>query len=165
MVVPLIKIATMRSEKQSVRMTCAIDQRSPCITSGIRGNKALNTTADFPPPLSATGIATDTDSLSAPLADSELLERFAAVRQSLNQRLAGHNRLIERILVAVITGGHVLIEGSPGLAKTRAVNQFASLVDAAFVRVQATPDLLPACLLYTSPSPRDGLLSRMPSSA
>ena len=75
---------------------------------------------------------------------------FAMVRHSLNQTLAGHNTLIERLLIAVITGGHVLIEGSPGLAKTRAVNSFASLINAAFVRIQATPDLLPADLTGTN---------------
>ena len=106
------------------------------------------------------------------------LEKFSTVRYELNQQLAGHNKLVERLLVATITGGHILIEGSPGLAKTRAVKSFATLFNADFVRIQATPDLLPAdltgtnvyqqhdaCLLYTSPSPRDGLLSRMPSSA
>jgi len=111
----------------------------------------LNTTPDFPPPLPAANTATT--EISEPPADNTLLAGFASVRQSLNERLAGHNRLIERMLVAVITGGHVLIEGSPGLAKTRAVNQFASLVNAAFVRVQATPDLLPADLTGTNVYP------------
>lgn len=68
----------------------------------------------------------------------------------MNLRLAGHGKLIERLLVAVITGGHVLIEGSPGLAKTRTVNSFAALLGADFVRVQATPDLLPADLVGTN---------------
>ena len=68
----------------------------------------------------------------------------------MNQQLAGHGKLIERLLVAAITGGHVLIEGSPGLAKTRTVNSFAALIDASFVRVQATPDLLPADLTGTN---------------
>ncbi len=68
----------------------------------------------------------------------------------MQQRLAGHSDLIERLLIAAITGGHVLIEGSPGLAKTRTVNTFAALLDANFVRVQATPDLLPADLIGTN---------------
>ncbi len=76
--------------------------------------------------------------------------KFTTVRDELNQSLAGHQKLIERLLVAIITGGHVLIEGSPGLAKTRTVNQFAQLLDAAFARVQATPDLLPADLTGTN---------------
>lgn len=68
----------------------------------------------------------------------------------MQMRLAGHGPMIERLLVAAITGGHLLIEGSPGLAKTRTVNSFASLLDARFVRVQATPDLLPADLIGTN---------------
>ncbi len=66
------------------------------------------------------------------------------------EQLAGHERLINRLLVAVITGGHVLVEGSPGLAKTRTVNCFANLLSANFSRVQATPDLLPADLTGTN---------------
>jgi len=80
----------------------------------------------------------------------ELLQKFESVRDELNRQLAGHNKLVERLLVAAITGGHVLIEGSPGLAKTRAVNSFATLVNADFVRIQATPDLLPADLTGTN---------------
>lgn len=85
-----------------------------------------------------------------PLPTDDVRDVIATVRQSLNQSLAGHQVLIERLLVAVITGGHVLIEGSPGLAKTRAVNSFATLVNADFVRIQATPDLLPADLTGTN---------------
>ena len=79
-----------------------------------------------------------------------VLSKFTYVRDELSQQLAGHGKLIERLLVAAITGGHVLIEGSPGLAKTRAVNAFATLVNADFVRIQATPDLLPADLTGTN---------------
>ena len=78
------------------------------------------------------------------------LEKFSTVRYELNQQLAGHNKLVERLLVATITGGHILIEGSPGLAKTRAVKSFATLFNADFVRIQATPDLLPADLTGTN---------------
>lgn len=68
----------------------------------------------------------------------------------MRQRLAGHEALIDRLIVAIITGGHVLIEGSPGLAKTRTVKCFADLMDADFVRIQATPDLLPADITGTN---------------
>lgn len=87
-------------------------------------------------------------SLTGSSADTKA--KFTTVRNELNQSLAGHQKLIERLLVAIITGGHVLIEGAPGLAKTRAVNQFAQLLDADFARVQATPDLLPADLIGTN---------------
>jgi len=77
-------------------------------------------------------------------------QKFTTARQVLNQQVAGHDKLIERLLVATITGGHVLIEGSPGLAKTRTVKSFATLLSADFVRIQATPDLLPADLTGTN---------------
>jgi len=82
--------------------------------------------------------------------DSDRIEKFKASRAALIAQLAGHESLIERLLVAIITGGHVLIEGSPGLAKTRTINRFAALLDAEFVRIQATPDLLPADLTGTN---------------
>ena len=80
---------------------------------------------------------------------SPLRERLDAVRATLAAELVGHEALIERLLIALLTGGHVLIEGPPGVAKTRAVNRFAALLDARFVRVQATPDLLPADITGT----------------
>jgi len=100
----------------------------------------LNTRLEDPPPLPEHTEATA----------GGVLSKFSSVRHELNQQLAGHNKLVERLLVAAITGGHVLIEGSPGLAKTRAVNSFATLVNADFVRIQATPDLLPADLTGTN---------------
>lgn len=82
---------------------------------------------------------------------AEVIEqRFADARGVMKQQLVGHDKLIEKLFIALITGGHVLIEGSPGLAKTRTVNTFARLMDADFVRVQATPDLLPADLTGTN---------------
>jgi MoxR-like ATPase len=76
-------------------------------------------------------------------------EQIKQVQSKLQQQLVGHEALIERLLIALLTGGHVLIEGAPGLAKTRTINQFAKLIDARFVRIQATPDLLPADLTGT----------------
>jgi len=83
-------------------------------------------------------------------ATNNSLQKFTTLRRELNQQLAGHDKLVERLLLATITGGHVLIEGSPGLAKTRAVKSFAKLLSADFVRIQATPDLLPADLIGTN---------------
>ncbi len=81
---------------------------------------------------------------------STLLDKLDRVRAAMSAALAGHELLIERLLIAIITGGHVLIEGSPGLAKTRTVNRFSRLVRADFARIQATPDLLPADITGTS---------------
>lgn len=83
-------------------------------------------------------------------ASTDLVSQFNNVRNSMAEQLAGHEPLIEKLIVAIITGGHVLIEGSPGLAKTRSVNRFAKLLDASFVRIQATPDLLPADITGTN---------------
>ncbi len=75
---------------------------------------------------------------------------LCTTREALRARLIGREALVERLLIALLTGGHVLIEGAPGLAKTRAVKQFADLIAADFVRIQATPDLLPADLTGTT---------------
>jgi MoxR-like ATPase len=78
------------------------------------------------------------------------LNAFRALRAELDHRLIARTELIDRMTIALITGGHLLIEGAPGLAKTRAVKLFAALVDASFVRIQATPDLLPSDLTGTT---------------
>lgn len=77
------------------------------------------------------------------------LAQLQSVQTHLQKMLIGHETLIERLLIALLTGGHVLIEGAPGLAKTRTINQFSQLIDARFARIQATPDLLPADLTGT----------------
>ena len=87
-------------------------------------------------------------------------EEAAFVRQviaALETVIVGQQYLIERILVALLTNGHILIEGVPGLAKTLAVKCLARLIDARFQRIQFTPDLLPADLVGTLIyNPRDG---------
>lgn len=75
--------------------------------------------------------------------------RIAQVKASLASQLVGLDNLIDRLLTALLTGGHILIEGPPGVAKTRTINRFAQLLDTRFVRVQATPDLLPADITGT----------------
>lgn len=63
--------------------------------------------------------------------------------------VVGQRYMVERVLVGLLTGGHVLLEGVPGLAKTLAVRTIADAVDCAFSRVQFTPDLLPADVVGT----------------
>ncbi len=63
--------------------------------------------------------------------------------------LVGHKEMVERLLVALIAGGHVLIEGPPGIAKTRAVKRLAATLPGSHARIQCTPDLLPADLTGT----------------
>jgi MoxR-like ATPase len=69
--------------------------------------------------------------------------------RELHKRVVGQDLLIERLLVGLLTGGHVLLEGVPGLAKTLTVRSLAEAIDASFERVQFTPDLLPADVVGT----------------
>jgi MoxR-like ATPase len=65
------------------------------------------------------------------------------------KRIVGQDTMVERLLIGLLTGGHILLEGVPGLAKTLAVRTLAEIVEASFSRIQFTPDLLPADLIGT----------------
>lgn len=67
----------------------------------------------------------------------------------INKVMVGQERLIERLLIALLADGHILLEGVPGLAKTLAIKTLAQAVQAKFQRIQFTPDLLPADLIGT----------------
>jgi MoxR-like ATPase len=71
------------------------------------------------------------------------------LRGELGKVIVGQSRMIDRLLVGLLTRGHILLEGVPGLAKTLAVSTLAKTIDASFRRVQFTPDLLPADLIGT----------------
>ncbi len=86
---------------------------------------------------------------SAPAAhptDGAAQAAFARLRTYLRSQILGQEALVERLLVALLSDGHLLVEGPPGLAKTRAIKALAHAVEADFQRVQFTPDLLPADL-------------------
>ncbi len=74
---------------------------------------------------------------------------FERLRQSLRTRIIGQEALVDRLLVALLADGHLLVEGAPGLAKTTAVKELAARIEGEFHRVQFTPDLLPADLTGT----------------
>ena len=74
---------------------------------------------------------------------------FRALRDALSAEIVGQEALIERLLVALLADGHLLVEGAPGLAKTSAIRALAARLDADFARLQFTPDLLPADLTGT----------------
>ena len=80
---------------------------------------------------------------------SGALQRIAAFKARMAASIIGQEQLIEDILIAYIAGGHVLLEGAPGLAKTLTVRTFAGLSNLRFKRIQFTPDLLPADLTGT----------------
>ncbi len=71
------------------------------------------------------------------------------IRTEMGRIISGQEKLIDRLLLALISDGHVLLEGVPGLAKTLAVKTLAQTLDGSFSRVQFTPDLLPADLIGT----------------
>jgi MoxR-like ATPase len=71
---------------------------------------------------------------------------FQSLREYLASQIVGQAQLIERLLVVLLADGHLLVEGPPGLAKTRAVKALAQALEADFQRIQFTPDLLPADL-------------------
>lgn len=74
---------------------------------------------------------------------------ISRIRNEISKQLVGQEKLVDSLLTGLLTGGHVLIEGVPGLAKTRAVKAVAAAVQADFKRIQFTPDLLPADLTGT----------------
>jgi MoxR-like ATPase len=91
----------------------------------------------------STDIAKTTDLLKE---QSQTIERL---RQEVTKVLVGQEKLLDRMLIAMITGGHILLEGVPGLAKTTAVKSLADSVGILFQRISFTPDLLPADVIGT----------------
>ena len=73
----------------------------------------------------------------------------AAITEEMHRRIVGQEVMIERLLIGLLTGGHVLLEGVPGLAKTLTVRSLADTLHASFERIQFTPDLLPADVVGT----------------
>ena len=71
------------------------------------------------------------------------------LKDYINQEIIGQDILVERMLIGLLADGHILVEGAPGLAKTRAINVLSKGIHGDFHRVQFTPDLLPADLTGT----------------
>ncbi|MCI7728742.1 MAG: MoxR family ATPase [Bacteroidales bacterium] len=84
---------------------------------------------------------------------NERIERQSAfvdaLMMGMNQTIVGQKHLVESLLIGLLSDGHVLLEGVPGLAKTLAIKTLAQLIDADFSRIQFTPDLLPADVVGT----------------
>ncbi len=103
-------------------------------------------------------MATDLNDLNGIIKESNA--RFQRVRAEIAKVLVGQQELVESMLIALLTDGHLLLEGLPGLAKTLAVTTLAKVVSCDYKRVQFTPDLLPADLVGTSIyNPKDGLFT------
>jgi len=85
-------------------------------------------------------------------ARADLAAESARLRLALDEvskRIVGQDMMVERLLIGMLTGGHILLEGVPGLAKTLAVRTLAEIIHASFSRIQFTPDLLPADVIGT----------------
>ncbi len=76
-------------------------------------------------------------------------EPFRVLVEQIHRVVIGQDDLVKKMLVGLLANGHILIEGVPGLAKTMSVSCLARGIDAAFQRIQFTPDLLPADLIGT----------------
>ena len=71
------------------------------------------------------------------------------LQMEVGKRLIGQKAMFERLMIGLLTQGHILLEGVPGLAKTLAIKTLASAIDARFSRIQFTPDLLPSDIVGT----------------
>lgn len=80
------------------------------------------------------------------VAQDATLTAFNTLRSYLESQILGQERLVERLLIALLANGHLLVEGPPGLAKTRAIKALAHGLEGSFQRVQFTPDMLPSDL-------------------
>ncbi len=84
---------------------------------------------------------------------NEKIEKESAfvdiIRMEMNKVIIGQKHLIDSLMIGLLSNGHILLEGVPGLAKTLAIRSLASIIDAKFSRIQFTPDLLPADLVGT----------------
>jgi len=87
-------------------------------------------------------------------------DAFLQLKSELNQRILGQQTLVDRLLIALLADGHLLVEGAPGLAKTTAIKELAAHIEGDFHRIQFTPDLLPADITGTEIyRPQDGSFS------
>ncbi|WP_419162158.1 AAA family ATPase [Candidatus Palauibacter sp.] len=89
----------------------------------------------------------DLDSQASSIQDAGSF--VSKVRNEMGKRIVGQHALIDRVLMSLLTGGHILLEGVPGLAKTLTVSTLAETIHTTFRRIQFTPDLLPADVIGT----------------
>lgn len=81
---------------------------------------------------------------------SELNQKVLDIKNEIGKVIVGQHQMIEQMIVAILANGHILIEGVPGVAKTLSAKLLAKTIDAAFSRIQFTPDLMPSDVLGTS---------------
>ncbi len=94
------------------------------------------------------------EAISAQIAQSGFW--LAPLKQQMRKAIIGQDHLLDSLFISLLTGGHILLEGLPGLAKTLAVKTLARAIDTDFRRIQFTPDMLPADIIGTEIyNPRD----------
>jgi MoxR-like ATPase len=126
-----------------------MNQQNPLVENS---SSTLITPVPVQQPEGYTSIQAINDSVAASSAWVGLL------RQEMAKSIIGQEHLVERLLVGLLTGGHILLEGLPGLAKTLAVKTLAMAVHTDFQRIQFTPDMLPADIIGTQIyNPKDTL--------
>ncbi len=120
----------------------------------------MNPSVDSSSLLTPPAPQTETMEDSSVQAINEAVQKSSAwvglLKSEISRNIVGQEMLVDRLLVALLTGGHVLLEGLPGLAKTLAVKTLATAVSTDFRRIQFTPDMLPADIMGTEIyNPRD----------
>jgi len=95
------------------------------------------------------GSQPDAGAAIEPSAGSQAYREFVRLRTHMNEEILGQQALVDRLLIALLADGHLLVEGAPGLAKTTAVKVLAAGIEGSEQRIQFTPDLLPADLTGT----------------
>ena len=80
---------------------------------------------------------------------SEMHTAFESLSEWLSNQIVGQSALVERLLIALLADGHLLVEGAPGLAKTKAIKSLSDGIEGSFQRIQFTPDLLPSDITGT----------------
>ena len=97
--------------------------------------------------------------------EKEKLESFASgfslLKRSISSVMVGQERVIESVLISLLAGGHVLLEGVPGLGKTTLIRTLAQSLELPLARIQFTPDLMPADILGTTIFEQTMLLTKM----
>ena len=95
----------------------------------------------------------------------EFREMFEALRREIGKVIVGHEEIVDDVLISLFSGGHVLLEGVPGLGKTLLVRTLSSAFSLEFRRIQFTPDLMPADIIGTNIVMEDQATGRRDSSS
>src|SRR3954451_23412317 len=122
---------------------------APEAAAGAAGAVDATGTASAPAPTAPAGDAAPDPDAPTELSAAAVRSRLETAMFEMKRVIVGQERLLERVLIALLTGAHLLIEGVPGLAKTLTVRPLAQVVGGTHSRVQFTPDLVPADLVGT----------------